>query len=79
MRALAPTNNIGAMLPLPSALRSRHAARVVLDALRRIAGPVYDPAELPGAGCDDRARMAAELEDFILALNRDLIGADDFR
>lgn len=79
MRALGPRTNIGAMLPIPSALRSREAVRVVLDALRRPAGPLYDAREPPGVGGDDRACMAVEIEHFIAALNRDLIGADDFR
>ena len=67
------------MLLMPSPLRTRQAARWLLDALRRAAGPVQDPTELHCAPAADTEPMAAEIDAFVYALNEDLITADDFR
>jgi hypothetical protein len=53
--------------------------RVVLDALRRLAGPAIDPAPPERAWDTERERMASEIDTFVAALDQDLITADDFR
>ena len=67
------------IVPRTSLLRCRDTGRVVLGALRRLAGPVLDPSTLGEAVPADRKRMTSEIEAFVEGLNRDLISADDFR
>jgi hypothetical protein len=60
-------------------LRWADIGRTLCAGLRAIAGPTL-PLPSPGhvAAAPDSERMAAEIEAFVIALNADLISADDF-
>ena len=53
--------------------------RTLCAAFRAIAGPTLPlPPPVPAAPAQDCERMAIEIEAFVIALNADLISADDF-
>ena len=53
--------------------------RTLCAAFRAIAGPTLPlPPSAHSAAAQDSERMAAEIEAFVIALDADLISADDF-
>ena len=53
--------------------------RALCSALQAMAGPVLPlPPAAHDVGAHDPERMAADIEAFVIALDEDLISADDF-